>query len=392
MTKIFLKILVLILVSEACNAQVVFKSVEEVWGYADTHNISIRTAQYEAEKASLSKMQAYGSMLPQVSISGSYTDNTDIPTNIIDGSIFGAPGTYRVLKLGQQFVYTGSFNAQMDILNLQNIFNAQVAKRTEEMNRASLANIKKTTCQQVATQFYSYLLMLEAARLAGESESTADSVYQSVNNKFKEGAVSEANVDVAKLNMERTKQTYITAQYQMLTAKNNLKALLGMSLKDSLDIQSVLQENLASEEGKTFQEDPAVKFAYAQVRMAQSQYRAANGAFAPTLSIVYNNTSTQYDSIYRPGTNAVPWFPATFWSLRANLPIFTGGTRYYQSRKNKINYLESKEQFENTQKQSAINDENVRLSYMRSQAVLEKAKNVMELGFDNYIHVSYKYE
>ena len=49
-------------------------------------------------------------------------------------------------------------------------------------------------------------------------------------------------------------------------------------------------------------------------------------------------------------------------------------------------------QYENTQRQSAINDENTRLNYQKATAVLSKAENVMKLSFDNYRHVSYRYE
>ena len=49
-------------------------------------------------------------------------------------------------------------------------------------------------------------------------------------------------------------------------------------------------------------------------------------------------------------------------------------------------------QYENTQKQSAINDENIRLNYQKATAVLSKAEDVMKLSFDNYKHISYRYE
>lgn len=69
-------------------------------------------------------------------------------------------------------------------------------------------------------------------------------------------------------------------------------------------------------------------------------------------------------------------------------PLFTSGNRYFQSRKNKIAIDQSREQYENAKNQSSINDENIKLNYQRAVAVLGKTKNVMELSFDNYRHVS----
>ena len=50
------------------------------------------------------------------------------------------------------------------------------------------------------------------------------------------------------------------------------------------------------------------------------------------------------------------------------------------------------EQYDNVRKQSEINDENIRLNYQKAAAVLDKAKDVMNLSFDNYQHIANRYE
>ena len=395
----FKKNIFIILLLSFCrqaDGQVVFTSLEDVWKYADVHNITIITAKYEAEKALYAKRQSYSALLPQVNATGSYTDNLALQTTLIPDEIAGGPpGKYLKLQFGQQFVYAAGIAAQMSILNLQNVYNAQIAKQTEELNKASLANNRKSVYQQVATQYYSYLLMQEAYDLAARSAKISDSVFESVSNKFKEGAANEANVDVAKLNFERAEQNELSAKYQMLTALNNMKALLNLSVKDSLAINASLKENLNGEGSVTFQEDPAIKLAMYQEHISLSQYRAANSAFAPTINILYNYTSQRFDKTFEPFSGAsgtAGWFPSQYWSLQAAIPLFTSGGRLFQSKKNKIAWNESKEQYENTLKQSAINDENIRLNYMKAAAVLNKAKDVMNLSFDNYMHISYRYE
>jgi outer membrane protein TolC len=392
--KIFVPVVVLFCLPKLLTAQIVFNSVEDVWKYADAHNTNIHVARYQADIANASKKQAYGILLPQASLTGSGTYNTIIQTNVLQAR--GLPGvksdSFITLQFGQKYVYAGGLNVQLDIINLQNWYNVSIARKTEEMNKASLANTRKTIYQQIASQYYSYLLMKEAAKLANDNALVADSIYEAVNNKYKEGSVDEASVDVAKINFEREQQTSITAAYQMITAMNNLKALIGASLKDSVEINSSLQAENAVQDDKQFGEDPSIKLAFYQEKIALNQYKQANSAFAPVLSIVYNTSTTQYDSTFRPfSTSVIPWFPATYWSVRATLPIFTGGTRLLQSQKNKIAYWQSKEQYENTLRQSVINDENIRLNYRKSVEVLVKAEDVMNLSFDNYKHLTYKY-
>ena len=391
-----LLIIVLTITATTSECQTVFRSVEDVWKYADTHNITIRTMNFELKKSGYATKQAYSALLPQVTATGSYTDNIALQTTLIPESLLGGPpGTYKTLQFGEQFAYAGGINAQMNILNLQNWYSARMARQTEELNKDSVGATRKSVYQQLATQYYSYLLMQEAARLAEQTTSVADSVYQSASNKFKEGLVNEANVDVARLNLERAQQTQITAHYQMLTAGNTLKALLGMTLKDSVRIESKLSDNTKADIVESFKEDPSIKLLLWKAKINLTQYRQANSAFVPTLNILYNYADQRFDKTFEPidGAKGVAgWFPSQYWSLQASWPLFTSGSRYFQSRKNKLNYLESMEQYDNAKNQSAINDENIKLNYQKAIAVLAKAEDVMTLSYDNYQHIANRYE
>ena len=377
------------------SGQVVFNSLEEIWKYADTHNITIRTVKYELDKSALSTKQAYSTMLPQVNATGSYTDNVQLQTTLVPGALLGGPpGSFKTLQFGSQFVYTGGINAQMNVLNLQNWYTARMAQQTQAMNKDSLASTRKLVYQQLATQYYSYLLMQEAANIAAQTASIADSVYQSAADKFKEGTVNEANVDLAKMNLEQAQQTQITAYYQAITARNNLKSLLGLSAKDSLRIDATLNGNIAMEEAEPFTEDPSLRVALWKTKINLTQYRISNSAFLPTINILYNYATQRYDKTFEPfdgATGVTGWFPSQYWSLQANFPLFTSGSHYFQSRKNKINYEESKAQYESARKVSEINDDNIRLNYEKAVIVLKKSDDVMKLSFDNYRHISYKY-
>lgn len=394
MTRKGFYILLLILTQAGLlHAQLVFKSVEDIWKYADAHNITILTAKYESNKAYYSTLQSYSNVLPQASLTGSFTDNTALQTTLIPAQILGGPaGDYIPVKFGQKYIYVGGINAQIDVIKLQDWFNIQIARKTEDYNKASLGNTRKTIYQQIATQYYNYLLMQEAARLAGLSELIADSVFQSISNKFKEGNVNEANVDLSKMNLERAQQTSITAQYQMQSSENNLKALLGLSLHDSLVFEASIENSLSASADAPMQEDPSIKMAYSQAQVSRGQYRLANSNFLPTVSLSYYNSTQQYDNKYEPFEGGPAWFPATYWSLKASWTIFNGGYNWLNSKKSKIALDENHLKYEDAIKQSAINDENLRLSYIKAKAILQKTGDVMKLSFDNYSHISYRYE
>jgi outer membrane protein len=391
-TRGLLLALYLIPVSGICQSN--FNSVEEAWQFAEAHNVTIRNATLESDKARYGRQQSYLDFLPDVSATGTFTDNTTIQTTLIPAVIFGGPeGVYRPVQFGQKYIYSTGFTATLDLVNLQNWHNVRIAKETEALNKASLANTRRNTYQQIAMQYYACLLNKEAARLALRSAEVADSVYNSVQNKFAEGATSLPNMDIAKLNSERAQQTYITAIYQLKTAQNSLKSILGLSVNDSVTINQPLAAGKIILSDAPFAEDPSTSIAQHQSQLNLSKLRASNSGMFPTISLLYSNNSQQYDNTLRPfDANGPQWFPANYWSLRASWTIFNGGSRWLQSQKNKLSYAQSKADLEQSERQTAINDENIRLNYNKAAALLLKAESIMNLSYDNYRHISLRYE
>ncbi len=384
----------LVAVPFLAGAQTAFSSVEEVWKYADGHNVAIRNAEWETTKAKQGTRQAYMAFLPSVSTSANFTNNTTIQTTLIPAVIFGGPdGVYKPVQFGQKYIYNAGFNAQLDLLNLQTWHNARIARETEEVNKSALSNTRRNTYQQIAAQYYACLLNKEALRLAGRSAEVADSILFSVTNKFNEGTVSQPNLDVAKLNSERAKQTSITAYYQLRTSQNSLRSLLGMELTDSIIITGELKPQAANAAKDPFADDPSVSLAYHQSQLNLSKLRAANAGIYPTIGIQYSNNTQQFDNSFRPLDAAGPqWYPSNFWTVKASWNIFNGGNRWLQSQRNRISYSQSQGDLEQAIRQAAINDENIRLSFSKSAEMLRTAQNIMDLSYDNYKHTTLRYE
>lgn len=374
--------------------QTTFNTLEEVWQYADTHNTAIKNAMYEVRKGERTVQQSYMDFLPDVNANAAFTDNLTIQTTLIPAVIFGGPeGVYRPVQFGQKYTYNAGFTAQLDLVNLQTWHNARIAKETEALNRASLGNTKRNAYQQIATQYYACVLNREALRLAEKSAAVADSVFQTVNNRFNEGTVGMPNLDVAKLNSERAQQTLITASYQLLSSQNNLKALLGMDVKDSISVNEQLSVAAKTVSQEGFKEDPSVRLAYHQTKLNYDRLKLSNAGIYPTLALLYSTNTQQFDNTFRPLDASGPqWFPATYYSVRLSWNIFNGGTRWLQSQKNKLSYMQSIEDEAQARRQATTNDENLRMNFQKTSMLYAKSESIMNLSYDNYMHLSRRYD
>lgn len=375
--------------------QVIFNNMDDVWHYADKHNVTIRNAATEVKKGEKTVTQSYLDLLPDVNATGTYTDNLNIQTTLIPAVIFGGPeGVYRPVQFGQKYAYNAGVTAQLDILNMQTWYNVKIARETAALNKASLANTRRNTWQQLASQYYGYILNRHAVAIAELSTRVADSLLASVQNKYEEGVASLPNVDAAKLNSERARQTLITASYQKRTTLNALKALLGLSASDSVVVKEEFIWRASTQIPSTsFTEDPTVNLSQRQVSLNHARLKASNVAAYPTISILYSNNTQQFDNTFRPLDNAGPqWFPATFWSLRASWSIFNGGNRWLQSQKNKITWLQSSEDAAQAKRQADINDENLRLNFDKASTLYKSASTIKDLSYQNYQHTSLRHE
>ena len=320
--------------SFSLTAQTVFHTLDDIWNYADQHNITLRTARYDYQKAQYAQKIALGSALPQINANGAATENTALQTTLIPGEIVQRPaGTFIPVQFGQKYIYSGGFTAQLDVLNLQNWLNVKIAKETTSAGKDSLANFKRNVYQQLASQYYNYLLMKEAAALAGQSMDISDMVNQSMTHKFAEGLVTKANADEAEINFERAKQSFTTSQYQMLIAANNLKLMLDMSPSDSIRIEEKLDKGEITLSDKEFAEDPGLRLTADQVNIGILQQKMASSNFFPVLSVLYSNTVQQNDNTFEPFNNSTTWYPARFWQLKASWQIFNGGGRCGQAKR-----------------------------------------------------------
>lgn len=377
------------------QAQQTFTSLEELWDYTQIHNLSLQLAGSAAQRSHISHQQAYSNVLPQISLNSSFTSNEILQTTLLPKILQdknAQPGEVIPVQFGQKYIYNAGITGQIDILNLSNWLQIKTSNLSSAISKDSLANNKKIVYQQLATQYYNYLLMQKATLLATKSEQIADSIYQSVSYKFTIGTANKAQTDVAKINLNKANLSVINAHYQLSVALNNIKNLLNIELSQTITIDASLSELEENSHGLTFALDPAIAIARKQEQLSFLQYKSNIYSYLPILSVQYSTSKQQNNNELQPLSNTPTWFPAQFWTLKASWLLFNSGGRYFNLQKSKITMQERKWQVQAAENQSILADENLKLALYKAQATLDKGKENMGLSFDNYTHISNKYE
>jgi Outer membrane protein len=368
------------------NAQTRFASLQDVWAYANGHNIQLREAETNKAVAGINVKQAYGAMLPGISANGAYTDNIKIQSTLIPENLFNPnvpAGTFTEATFGRRYIYNGSIAAQFDIVNTQDWFNVKAAKLNNEISGLNIAKTKMNLYQQLANAYYSYILLAEAERLSKENVKTTDSIYILADNKFKEGYINEVTVNTALINKEKAEKSLDAALQNKLLQLNNLKLLLNTT--DSIALSENWDSQAETAATAVFAADPGIELSNKQLLLAKNELNNSKAAFAPTLSAVYqyNTQISANEFLNFSNSNTTP---QQLWGLRLSVPIFAGNTRRYQVQKAKIEYGIKQEELTNARLQSGINDQNLLISYNSALTAFEKAKNILALYQKNDLH------
>lgn len=367
------------------SAQLSFSSVQDIWKYADAHNIQITTATASDKAAALNVKQAKGALLPTVSANGNYTDNIKLQSTLIPAHLFDqtAPdGTFYEATFGKRYNYNAAANVQLDLINTQNWFAIKTAKLDKEIATLNIQKTKRDLYEQLANIYYSYLLANEAAQLSISNSATMDTVFASVQRKYKDGFVSEVTMNNAAINKEKAAKNLVTATQNKLLQLNNLQQLLNTG--DSIR----LSEQVATPYiPQPFGTDPDVSIAYEELLKSKAQWQASKAAYAPTLSAVYQYNRMITTDHFMDFSNSSD-LPSQYWGLRLSVPIFSGNSRHYNVQKAKIDMELKQQQYQSAGLQSQLINQNILISYNTSFKDLEKSKGILAMYRSNDAHAT----
>lgn len=368
------------------NAQLRIASLQDVWGYADTHNIQLQVANAGKETASINVRQAKSAVLPTVSANGAFTDNVKIQPTLIPADLFNpaAPaGTYTEATFGRRYIYNGTLNVQFDLINTKDWFTIKAAKLNNEMASLHIATQKQSLYEQLANVYYTYLLLNEAEKLFAENVKTAKKSYQIATNKFKEGLISEVTLNTALINKEKAEKALEATVENKSLQLNTLKSIL--NTKDSIVITEALLDGNPLVANSSFAIDPNVQLANMQLQATKNEWRSSKASFAPTLSAVYQyNTQVAADDFLK--FNNSNTMPQQYWGLRLSIPIFSGNSRKYEVQKAKIDYDLKQKEVENARLQADITNQSLMIAYNSSVNTYTKSKGILSLYQNNDTH------
>ncbi len=120
------------------------------------------------------------------------------------------------------------------------------------MNRAEInlekaqrnyTSASKDIVYKVTAGFYQLYQARENVKIAAEKVKQTENSYQTAENKLKAGLIAEVEALQLEVDLASSKNDLLNAQSNYYEAKNDFKLLIGLKLRDSIDVSAKLEYN-----------------------------------------------------------------------------------------------------------------------------------------------------
>lgn len=331
-------------------------TLKEAQDYAVKNSYQAKTAMLNVGAAEKNIRAYIGTGLPQVNAEGKFQNYVDIPTTVIPNFI-GPAVTGSLIQngllppsaadqppnpefveaqFGTKYNVSGGINASQLIFSGTYFVGLQAAKTYSLAAKQGLEKSENDIRELVAQAYHTVLVAKENEVILMQSKKNLEKTLYETSELYKNGFVEEMSVEQLQLILANVENAITSTRQQVETASQILKFQMGLPveekilLKDSLSTlirvsadESILAKNV------DITNHPDFKLANTQERLMLLNKKAEKTKYLPTLVGFFNYQKSALRNEFNFTDRDEKWFPATLWGVSLQVPLFSGGNRYY---------------------------------------------------------------
>ena len=281
-------------------------------------NPTIEVAEQTVQLKRISDKETVMSLLPEASLSGSYTRTIKKQTMVMMG---------QKIEIGIPNQYQGGLSVSLPVF-APTLYKSMKLTKTDvalavEQARAS----KQDLVNQVTKAFYQMLLAQDSYAVLEKSYAQSEANFNIVKAKFEQGKVSEYDKISAEVQMRNLQPSVISARNAVELSRLQLVVL--MNIEPEINIE--LDGNLADYEESVFagiltaddnslQNNTSLQQMDMNTRLLQQTLSLNKQSFAPMVALQFNYMYTCMTDNFK--FKEYEWNPYSNVSLSVSVPLF----------------------------------------------------------------------
>ena len=332
---------------------------------AFTESPTIKIADKEIKKRQFARKESLAALFPQVNFTTDYnrTLKKQVMYMDVDMGDMGdmmppgmeMDGMDDGFEVGRSNNWSTGFYASLPLVNASLWKSLKISATDVELAMEQARSSKIAMQSEVKKSFYAVLLANDSYHVFKQSYDNALENYEDIQRKFEQGVVAEFDLIRADVRVKNTEPNVLQAENSRALAQRRLKALMGIDLEAPICCEGELRDYEAQlfadylSTDTTLAHNSDLKQLDLQRQQLSSSLQLRKFDYLPTLSLTgmyqWNAMSNDFKfKNYR-------WNPYSVIGLSLNIPIISGGNKYYKIRETKISLEQMELQRDDRQRQ-----------------------------------------
>jgi len=213
---------------------------------------------------------------------------------------------------------------------------------------------------------------------------------------FKNGFAERLDVDKATVQLTNLQSNKIQVLYNIDNGYLGLKVLMGMPVRDSLDLTDSLTYEMVRDGSLTdsYKYSDRKDYHALELNRKLNEYdiKRYKKQYIPTASLTANYTQTGYGIEFSDIYGGKYWYPSSYVGLNINIPIFDGFYKDANIRQARLKLAQTNNNLEALQISIDNDVKNAQLKFGAALADLDYQKKNMDLATGVYDQTRKKFE
>jgi len=369
-------------------------SLAEAQEFAIANNKLVSAARSDVMASKAATWEAVSAALPEISATGSFTDNLKLMTTLLPGEFFGQPGEKIPVTFGSQFNSSATVQASMLLFNAPLYIGIETSKLAQKLSEQSLEKSELDTREAVASAYYLILVSEKSLDIIKGNIDNLNETLKSTRAMFSAGMAEAVDVDQVSSNVTMVENTKSSLERTIELNYNLLRFQLGVDATTSIILTQTLDDfttdiNIEALLSQDFDHTKNVDYRLieGQEKMSSLMLKSQKASVLPTVAGFYNyGTNGMGDKV-----SDLRWFQNSMAGLQLSIPIIASGQRYAKIKKAQINLEKAKTTREMVTEQLLLQEKQLRYNLVNANLQYKTQKDNVELSLRVYSSTENKY-
>lgn len=351
--------------------------------YAMTHNYDHQRNQLDKSITYEKTQEVLTQGFPKVTGSVAYQNQFIVPTSVIPGEAFGAPGQLIPVKFGLSNSMNASVGVQQLLFDGRYLVGVQARSAIKELANIQVKLSERDVKILISKSYYQAVTASKSLNSLKESKNVLEKLLDQTQKTYKQGLIEELDVERLQYNVKTLDNTIDVLETQAQLALSALKLNMGYPMEDTIhlmddlkpEIESIMRQDII---GYSVDNRIELKLADEGIKIKKYDLKQMRYSALPSFYGAFNYGYNSFSNQFNFWDNK--WYNFGNFGIQANIPIFDGFTRKSQVAQARL--AVQKSELEKTQLFNALKIEsmNSSLSLKNNIHEYDNQKDILKLS------------